>query len=271
MKLSFSTLACAEWTLEDIFRFAKNCGYDGVELRLHEPHISVAASKKQRQEVKDLAEHYGLEICCLAAYTRFSSADETERTENANNLRSAVELAADLGCPFVRSFGGDPRSGTSVQQTAEWIYDGFKAVENTAETLGVKVLLETHDVLSKGKDVAGVFAHGALPEAGVVWDIKHSLVQGESLTETAEYLEGKIDHIHLKDWIPLHDGREHLVLLGAGLLPTVDIILLLKELRFQGYLSLEWEKLWHPEIEDSAVAIDQYAWYMKRLLAEQMS
>ena len=33
MKLAFSTVATAEWTLEEVAAFAEEVGYDGVELR----------------------------------------------------------------------------------------------------------------------------------------------------------------------------------------------------------------------------------------------
>jgi len=33
----------------------------------------------------------------------------------------------------------------------------------------------------------------------------------------------------------------------------------LKKGRYAGYYSFEWEKLWHPEIQDPSIAIPHYA------------
>ena len=41
MKLSFSTLACPEWTMPDIIAFAFSAGYDGIELRFVEGEDSL--------------------------------------------------------------------------------------------------------------------------------------------------------------------------------------------------------------------------------------
>ncbi len=268
MKLSFSTLACADWSWDEILTAARDWGYDGIELRLAEPHVSVEFSQEQRSEVKKKVENYGLEISCLAAYTRFHSPDPEVRAKNVEDLHSAIDLAADLGAPFVRSFGGDPRNPEPMEKVTKWISDAFVEVDDHAQKRGIKVLLETHDILSKGKDVRAVFEHNPQITAGVVWDVKHSLVHGETLAETMDYLEGRIEHIHLKDWIQIPEQDEHLILLGAGEMPTQDAVRKLEDIGYTGYLSLEWEKLWHPEITDSHVAIYQYAWYMKRLLAD---
>jgi len=269
MKLSFSTLACADWSLEEIGRAAAQWGYDGVELRLAEPHISTEFSKEQRAGVKEAVSRSGLDICCLAAYTRFHSPDAGTRAENVDNLKRAIVLASDLGSPYVRSFGGDPSSEESIEQVTRWISDAFAEVDSYAGEHGVKVLLETHDILSKGQHVRRVFDHNVLNNAGVLWDVKHSLVHGETLEETMEFLRGRIEHIHVKDWIELPEPRgEHLILQGAGQMPTLDVVEKLAAIGYKGYLSLEWEKLWHPEIEDSTVAVYQYAWYMHRLLQQ---
>ncbi len=268
MKLSFSTLACADWSWDEILIAAKEWGYDGIELRLAEPHIATEFTKEQRAAVRDRVAASGLEISCLAAYTRFHSPDPKVRAENTANLRKAIELAADLGCARVRSFGGDPRNPEPMSKVTRWISEAFAEVDAYAVEHGVKVLLETHDILSKGSDVRAVFDHNPQITAGVVWDIKHSLVHGETLDETMNYLEGRIEHIHLKDWIQVPNEGEHLILLGAGAMPTRAAVQKLADVGYDGYLSLEWEKLWHPEITDSRVAIYQYAWYMKQLLQE---
>jgi hypothetical protein len=44
-------------------------------------------------------------------------------------------------------------------------------------------------------------------------------------------------------------------------------VTLLEQGGYDGYLSFEWEKAWHPEIDEPEVAIPQYATYMRKLLA----
>ena len=58
------------------------------------------------------------------------------------------------------------------------------------------------------------------------------------------------------------------MLLGEGEVPAREIVRLLVAEGYQGYLSAEWEKKWHPEIEEPEIAIPQHAQVLRRWLAE---
>jgi hypothetical protein len=49
------------------------------------------------------------------------------------------------------------------------------------------------------------------------------------------------------------------VRLKEGEVPIFEAIDLLAKDGYKGYYSFEWEKLWHPEIEDPELAIADYA------------
>src|SRR5690606_8067067 len=50
----------------------------------------------------------------------------------------------------------------------------------------------------------------------------------------------------------------HYVLFGSGEFPAFECAGLLKQGSYQGWLSLEWEKMWHPDIEDPEIALPQF-------------
>lgn len=54
--------------------------------------------------------------------------------------------------------------------------------------------------------------------------------------------------------------------MGEGVLPCAEITRLLEENCFEGYLSLEWEKMWIPELDGPEIAFPGYVDYMKRAL-----
>jgi sugar phosphate isomerase/epimerase len=62
-----------------------------------------------------------------------------------------------------------------------------------------------------------------------------------------------------------------LVLLGKGELPCQATIKLLYDKGYRGYLSAEWEKKWHPEIEEPEVAMPQHAQIMRQWVAQLVS
>lgn len=95
--------------------------------------------------------------------------------------------------------------------------------------------------------------------------------QGEAPETTWELLQGKIAHVHLKDgvknadpdWIDYTYTR-----LGEGELTIKEIVALLQEKGYTGYLSLEWEKQWRSEIRDEYESLDELLHDYNELLDE---
>jgi len=48
-------------------------------------------------------------------------------------------------------------------------------------------------------------------------------------------------------------------------LPLKDFLFVLKQIGYEGFLSLEWEKLWRPEIAEPEVVFPHYIKRMKEL------
>ena len=76
-----------------------------------------------------------------------------------------------------------------------------------------------------------------------------------------------IRHTHLKDSKPEGTDRRY-VLLGTGDVPVKEQVKVLAGAGYKGYYCLEWEKKWHPEIEEPEVAFPQYATTMREYLTE---
>jgi sugar phosphate isomerase/epimerase len=57
---------------------------------------------------------------------------------------------------------------------------------------------------------------------------------------------------------PERDDGWQLVLLGDGEVPVREMLALLGAGGYQGWVSVEWEKRWHPEIEAPEVALPQH-------------
>ena len=58
------------------------------------------------------------------------------------------------------------------------------------------------------------------------------------------------------------------MLLGSGEVPVKEQVKVLAKAGYKGYYCLEWEKKWHPEIEEPEVAFPQYATAMREYLTE---
>lgn len=265
MKLSFSTLSCPNWDLDQIINSAVQNNYDGVELMGKNPHISLDKSKEEYKKIQNKFADQNLDIPCVTAYTKFNYNDLSKRKENIEELKKMIDLANDIGADYVRTFGSSDDNRFNLDQVINWIIEAFAEIDSYAKEKKVKVLLETHDVLSKGRDLKKIFEKNDFNNCGILWDVAHSVRAGEEIETTIKYLEDYIYHIHLKDWINISSKKEdYYVLLGAGELQIEKLLKELNKINYNGYLSLEWEKKWHPEIEESEIAIEQYVKKMRK-------
>ena len=85
----------------------------------------------------------------------------------------------------------------------------------------------------------------------------HTTRAGESPDECMRQLDGRIINVHLKDARRTADGWQ-LVLLGEGEILVEEGLRTLQTIDYEGSVSVEWEKKWHPEIAEPEIAFPQY-------------
>lgn len=267
--LAWSTLGSPSWSFEHTVAQAAANGYAALEVRLLDGDIipSTLAAERRRQ-MKEVLKQHQIQMIGLGLSTRFSSPDPAERKANVEDLRRYLELANDLEVPMVRTFGGNIAPGHTLEQTIDWVAQGLNGGAATAEAQGVTIVLETHDAFCRGAEAARVLAQVDSPAVAAVWDIHHPYRMGEALVETWELIGPRVKHVHIKDGLRRADGSWQLVLLGQGELPCQEAIQLLYAKGYRGYLSAEWEKKWHPEIEEPEVAMPQHAQVMRQWISE---
>lgn len=262
--LAWSTLGSPSWSFEHTVEQAAQSGYRALEVRVLDGEIIPSnLSAERRRQMKQAMKAHNIEIVALGLSTRFSAVDAAERQTNLEELRRYLELANDLGAPMVRTFGGNVQPGQSLEQTIDWVAENLNAAAPAAEAQGVTILLETHDAFCKGEDVAKVLAQVSSPRVMAVWDVHHPFRMGETIEETWRLLGSRVQHIHLKDARKRADGSWQLVLLGQGEVPCRPIVELLHRNGYRGYISAEWEKKWHPEVEEPEIALPQHAQVMR--------
>lgn len=266
--LVYSTLGCPNWTLEQAADAAVANGYAGLEIRLLDGEIIPADLSPARcEEVRRTMQSRGLRIVGLGASTRFTSLDAGKREANAAELRRYLQLANALEAPMVRTFGGNVEEGSTLDQAIDWVVKGVASVMLDAERYGVTVMLETHDAFCRGAEVARVLAQVAHPRFQAIWDVHHPYRMGEPVEETWRQIGTRVGHVHLKDARRRADGSWQLVLMGEGEVPNHAVIGLLRTHGYQGDLSIEWEKKWHPEIEEPEIALPQHAQIVRTWMA----
>lgn len=265
MKIAFQTLACPDWSWEKTVEEASRLGYDGIELRGVEGQMALAQARPFQPEaiestIRQLKEKK-LEICCLDTSCSFH--DETKFDGAIREGKETIDLAVKLGCPYIRVFGDKIPDPSQREATVARIAAGLAELGGYAEGTGVAVLLETHGDMNNFRIVREIMDRvDSRPEIGVLWDFEHPFMNGEDPDTTYAELGPWIRHTHVKD--ARRDGdRKTLTLIGEGEVPVERIVGILQKGGYGGWLSLEYEKKWKPELEEPDVSLPAYISYIK--------
>jgi len=125
-------------------------------------------------------------------------------------------------------------------------------------------LIESHGDLVYVDDLQTVMKAAEHPQVGLIWDMVNMwTVTKESPTACYGKLKKYIRHTHIKDGLKTEDKFTY-TRLGQGNTPIFEMIDLLSKGGYKGYYSFEWEKMWHPELEEPELAIADYATVMKK-------
>ena len=132
-------------------------------------------------------------------------------------------------------------------------------VGTAAQPRGVVVLLESHGDFTDSPTLLELMHRADSPAVAILWDAHHTFAFGGEAPETTVQAIGPyIRHTHLKDSVPANGDRRY-VLTGTGDVPIRRQIEALARRGYRGFYSFEWEKRWHPEIEEPEVAFAQFA------------
>lgn len=271
LKLSFSTLGCPDWSWEQILNAATQMGYNGVELRgvageMYLPKAEPLTPTNVGKTKAELARR-GLAVPCLGSSASFHDAGRFDRA--LQEAKDFIDLAAALEAPYVRVFPDRIPDPTKRDETLARIAEGVARAADYAAPKGVTVVLETHGDFARSADVAAVMQLvGDRQGAAVLWDVHHPYrAAGESIKQTFDRLRPWIRHTHFKDSRVDGTGKTSYCLPGEGDIPFAEAVQLLAETGFDGWLSLEWEKKWHPELDAPEVAFPKYIATMRQMLS----
>ena len=227
------------------------------------PNVLNSARQRNIKSSRQLVENNGLRIVDLGSSAKMHLADAVQRQTNLDEARRYIDLAAQLNCPFIRVFPDDLPPNQEKEKTIDLITKGLVELGNYAKGSKVSVLLESHGKVVS-KDILHRIMQGAEhPHVGLIWDIMNMwTVTKETPKEVHEKLKKYIRHTHIKDGI-MPDGKVIYKRIGEGEVPLTEAITALVKGGYKGYYSFEWEKRWHPEIEDPETAIPHYPKAMK--------
>ncbi len=263
MKLSFSTKGWHNSSFEEFCAIAKDLKFHGIEL--HNIHnrlftdkdgafhdYTAAATVRKLYEMK-------LSIPCIDSICDCGNSDAFEET--VAEIRECMNIAKNLKIPAVRVRA----IGNGDEETA---FYSVKKVINTvlseAEALGITLLVETSGIFCNTAKLLELLNSFACDNLAALWDMYSTcFIGGEDAETTIKNLGAYVRHVHIKDAAKIGDGTEF-CLMGEGEMPVDEMMLALRSVNYDGFVSLEWHPEWCEELDDMEIIFSQFVNFMKQ-------
>ena len=269
MKLAISTLGCPNWDFMRILKEYKALGVEGIEVRGLDGEMDaekiVRFKDENTAETLALVSEYGLTLAGFGSSVSFHDAAKFDSNMAAG--KRTVDICAKLGFPSVRVFGDAIPDKEKTAEITARVIRGFTELSAYAADKGIGVNMETHGDFHTAELMAPIVdALIKQPAFGILWDIEHSdKTYGADYRTFYNVIKPLVRHLHFKDYRRLADGKTECCAVGEGVIPLADIVAQLTADGYNGYYSLEWEKKWHPELEEPEVAFPHYVKFMRSL------
>lgn len=221
--LGFASAILPDLTLEEVFEFAAQTGFDCVEVMCWPisraerryagvTHIDVHGLTSEKQsDIQALVARTGVEISALGYYPNCLSADAEEAKRSVDHLKSVMRAAAELGLTRVNTFiGRDPKQ--SVDQNWPRLLETWRPLIALAEQLHLKIGIEncpmlfSEDEWPGGKNIATSpriwrRLFDSIPSAnlGINYDPSHMVWQQMDYLKPLRDFSDRLFHLHAKD------------------------------------------------------------------------
>ncbi len=263
MKLSFSTKGWHNSSFEDFCDIAVDLRFKGIELhninnRLFTDkdgafHDYTAAATLRRLYEKKL------QLPCIDALCDISDSSIFDKA--AAEVEKCIEIASNLNIHNVRIKAEKAEDeDAAIESCAEFI----KKVLPTAEAKGITLIIETSGLFCRTKKLREILDRFACDNLAALWNMSDAYFEGgEQPEEIIQNLGAYIKHVHINDAQKNDNGIEF-CLIGEGELPIKDMMLALRSVNYDGFISLVWDPKWCEELDDMEIIFAQFVGYMKQ-------
>jgi sugar phosphate isomerase/epimerase len=256
MHRAFSTLGCAEFTLDGVLGLAAEYEIDAVELRALGGTLELPTYfASTLGEPAALDARVARRAAIASLDTSFSLIGNTE--QDRDKLLDYVPWAEAAGVPFLRIFDGGRSGDESEIAAARATFAWWREMRARHGWL-IDLMVETHDAFAHQPALVRLL--DAEPSCLILWDAHHTWRKGGAHpVETWRMLGGRVPHIHVKDSVTDPQARlgYRYVLPGTGEFPMAELRDALERDGYSRVISLEWERLWHPDLPPLTEALQE--------------
>lgn len=293
MKIAGHTMGTPEYTVSEAIELFKRIGADGAEIVVQDGYrsgIPCECDEKILSEIKRCAEKNSMVISCLTPYNSyFNSLNERLRMEEIKGISKVIDACAYLGARYIRIYGGNLVAGDTknLEERRENLIKSLRFLGDLAAEKNVTLAVENHfnTMAVSAKDSAALIRDIAHPAVRILYDQANLTFTENEDYKTAIALQQKyVSYMHVKDLVFLEgkafvssdvshpEESERNVstrIVGEGIVPWPEILKTVKDQGYDGWLSLEYERRWHPDdIPDASIGMKKSIEYLRGILSE---
>ena len=263
---AFSTVACPEWTLEQVFAAAARLGWLGVELRSFGQGTRGFASDPALtapEKIRGWAERAGVPVSMLATSCRFDAPVSPpvlglvigDPDRPVREAKAAIDLAASIECPLVRVFGFDVPAAERPAAAHARLIDRLRKTVDGAHRTGVRVALENGGSFPRAADLQCLLDAVNSPLLGACYNVAVAHAAGEAPAQGVATLGSRLFAARVKDL----DAAGRPCPLGAGRVPVKPLLKALAGAGFAGPVVYEWDRAWMLDLAPAEPALQHAA------------
>ena len=291
MKIAGHTMGTPEYTVTEAIKLFHDIGIDGAEIVVQDGYrsgISCACTKDELDAVKKAAEEYNIEICCLTPYNSyFNDLNDELRNAEIEGLSRVIDACEYLGAHYIRIYGGNLVAGDNdrLPERRARLVEAMRYLGDKAAAKDVTLVIENHfnTMCVSAKESASMIREINHPNVRILYDQANlSFTENEGYEEAITIQQEYVAYLHVKDLVfkegvsfssdevshPEESKRNvYTRIVGEGVIAWLEILKLIKEHGYDGWLSMEYERRWHPDdIPDASIGMKKGADYIKSIM-----
>lgn len=279
------TMGTPEYTVLEALELFHGIGLEGAEIVVQDGYrsgIPEDCPLELLQEIREASRKLGIRIICLTPYnSRFNDLDEAVRNGEIEGIRRVIGYARYLGAEYIRIYGGNFAAGDRDEtgEKLENLVRSMRLLGDEAGEAGIKLVIENHfnTMTVSAEESIKVSRKINHPSVGILYDQANlTFTQKEDYKKAIPVQAEKIFYMHVKDLAFKGEDRKFISsdvshpkeeernvvtrIVGEGCLDWPAILKMVKEYGYEGWLSLEYERRWHPDdIPDASVGMKKSA------------
>lgn len=238
IKISLFSQSLFSLSLSEAVKTTADIGFSAIELACTKPHFDIDMPEDPNR-IAEQIHKTGLDVSALSLFNNF-----TDRSQLNNQIDKAIayiKMAALFKTKMIKMTPGPPGSATATEEHWRCLEIALAELVTVAEEVGVCLAFETHmrqltDTLSGSRRLLDMTNSNTV---GLTVDFSNMSFAGESMTDVISELSGRMYNTHLKNGTIGEDGSWHFKSLDDGLTNYPIVLSLLRDINYNGYLTIE--------------------------------